>query len=223
MTNNPSNQPFEPFQVQSALFKSGAPGGSERQGTAQAGKPDPEPAWYKKPLGNWDTGVVGLVALLLFAATFVVTQQQPELRPATIFVLLACLLFRMEPGDRRLAGAPLTLAAFRLVYQMTLTAEPILGGPQMLPSQLKESLLGIPWVPLFLAVCIFYLPQKATVTGKIMSAGAICMLISGLLPGGGYVAIFAMVQYTLFVGVVAGLIADHSSSSNGGRAAHAAR
>jgi hypothetical protein len=75
-------------------------------------------------------------------------------------------------------------------------------------------LLGIPWVPLFIAICIFYLPEKATVTGKIMAAGATCMLISGLLPGEGYVVIFAMIQYTLFVGVAVGLIVDHSARAN---------
>lgn len=216
MTNNPSNQPFEPFQVQSNLLKGATPGGSERQGCGEAGKP--QPAWYNRPLGGPDIGAMRWLALPVFALVYCAAQQRPDLRPVTIFVLLACLLFRMEARDRQLAAVPLTLAAFRLAYQMTLGARPILGNPEMLAAQMRESMLGLPWVPLFLAICIFYLPRKATVTGKIMSVGAICMLISGLLPGGGYIAIFAMVQYTLFVGVVAGLIADHTSSTNGNRA-----
>jgi hypothetical protein len=220
MTNNPSNQPFEPFQVQSNLLKSAGQGGPERPG---AGAAEESKSFWNKSLGNWDAGWARWLALPLFALIYAVTQQHPDLQPVTLFVLLACLLFRMEPRDRQLAGAPLTLATFRLAYQMTLVARPTLGSTQILPPQVRESWMGMPWVPLFLAICIFYLPRKATVTGKIIVVGAICMLISGLLPGGGYVAIFAMIQYTLFVGVVAGLIADHTSNSNGGRAVHAAR
>jgi len=221
MINNPSNQPFEPFQVQSNLLKGATPGGSERQGAGEAGKP--QPAWYNRPLGGPDIGVVRWLALPVFALVYWAAQQRPDLQPLTIFVLLACLLFRMEARDRQLASVPLTLAAFRLAYQMTLGSRPLLGGPAVRSAQMSDSLMGLPWLPLFLAICIFYLPRKATVTGKIMSIGAICMLISGLLPGGGYVAIFAMAQYTLFVGVVAGLIADHTSSANGDRSIHAAR
>ncbi len=221
MTNNASNQPFEPFQVQSNLLKSATQSDPERQGTGEAGKS--KSAWYNKPLGSSDASAVGWLALPLFAAVYAITEQQPDLRPVTIFVLLACLLLRMDARDRHLAGVPLTLAGFRLVYQMALGSRPILGSPEILAPQTKDSLLGMPWLPLFLAICIFYLPRKATVTGKIMSVGAICMLISGLLPGDGYVAIFAMIQYTLFVGVVAGLIADHTSNSNGGRIVQAAR
>lgn len=221
MTNNPSNQPFESFHVQSSLLKNAAESGSGQQRTGEPG--DPKTSWYKKPSGSWDMGVARWLAVPLFGLIYCVADRQAELRPVTVFVLLACLLFRMEKGDRGLAGVPLTLAAFRLAYQMTQGSRLIPGGPDMLSPQMKDSLLGLPWLPLFLAICIFYLPQKATVTGKILSVGAICMLISGLLPGGGYVAIFATIQYTLFVGVAAGLIADHTSNSNGGRAVHAAR
>jgi len=81
----------------------------------------------------------------------------------------------------------------------------------------------LPWVPMFLAVCIFYLPQNATVTGTIVRAAAFALLISGLIPGEGYIVILGMIQYTLFLGVLIGLIADHPWTSarngNGERAA----
>ena len=164
MTNNASNQPFEPFQVQSNLLKSATQSDPERQGTGEAGKS--KSAWYNKPLGSSDASAVGWLALPLFAAVYAITEQQPDLRPVTIFVLLACLLLRMDARDRHLAGVPLTLAGFRLVYQMALGSRPILGSPEILAPQTKDSLLGMPWLPLFLAICIFYLPRKATVTGK---------------------------------------------------------
>jgi hypothetical protein len=217
MTNNPSNQPFEPFHVQSNLLKNTTQSGPQQPG---GGADGPNSFWTRKLFGSWDMSVVRWLALPLFALVYCATQQLPDLRPATIFVLLVCLLSRMEKRDRALAGVPLTLAAFRLVYQMTVVAQPSVfqpgvSTPQVFPTQTAESWLGMPWVPLFLAICIFYLPLKATVTGKILSVGAICLLISGLLPGSGYVAIFGMIQYTLFIGVVVGLIADHTSHANG--------
>jgi hypothetical protein len=126
----------------------------------------------------------------------------------------------MEPRARQLAGVPLTLAAVKLAFQMTPNAifEP--GALGLLPEQSKAYFDGMPWVPMFLAICIFHLPQKATVTGTIVRFGAISLLISGLIPGDGYVVILAMIQYTLFIGILVGLIADYSwnGGPNGSRA-----
>jgi hypothetical protein len=41
------------------------------------------------------------------------------------------------------------------------------------------------------------------------------LLISGLIPGDGYVIVLAMIQYTLFIGVLVGLIADLSTNGAG--------
>jgi hypothetical protein len=51
------------------------------------------------------------------------------------------------------------------------------------------------------------------------------LLISGLIPGEGYVVVLGMIQYTLFIGVLVGLIADHpwnGAAANSGRAIPAA-
>jgi hypothetical protein len=72
---------------------------------------------------------------------------------------------------------------------------------------------GLPWVPMFLAICIFYLPRTANVTGTILRAGAFALLIAGLIPGEGYIVVLGMIQYTLFLGVLIGLIADHPWSN----------
>jgi hypothetical protein len=213
MTNNPTNHPFEPFHVQSNLLKSTAPqGGDEPKGAGEAGQPKGFADY--NPFGNWNVAEARWLAMPLFGLIYYVAQQYPDFRPLTVFVMLACLLFRMETRNRELAGVPLTLAAMRLAYQMTSSAATLIGSPGIMSPQTKASMLGVPWVPMFFAICIFYLPRKATATGKIMVASAICMLISGLLPGEGYVVIFAIIQYTLFVGVVVGLVADNSSTTN---------
>lgn len=213
MTNNPANHPFEPFHVQSTLLKSATPqGGSEPKGTSGAGQPKGFADY--NPFGNWNSAETRWLAMPLFGVIYYIAQQFPDFRPLTIFVMLACILFRMEPHDRQLAGVPLTLAAMRLAYQMTTSAATLIGGPAIMSPQAKASMLGVPWVPMFFAICIFYLPRKATTTGKIMAASAISMVLSGLLPGEGYVVIFAIVQYTLFVGVLVGLVTDYSSKIN---------
>ena len=124
-------------------------------------------------------------------------------------MLLACLLFRLQGRAREIAGVPLTLAAIKLAYQMTPDATTLPGTQVLLTEQFKAAMTGLPWVPMFLAICIFYLPQTATVTGTIVRAGAFALLISGLIPGDGYIVVLAMIQYTLFLGVLIGLIADH--------------
>jgi hypothetical protein len=214
MTNNPTNHPFEPFHVQSNLLKSTVP-----QGTSGAGQPTGFADY--NPFGNWNTAETRWLAMPLFGLIYYVAQQYPDFRPLTIFVLLACLLFRMETRHRELAGVALTLASIRLAYQMTSGAAALIGSPGIMSPQMKASMVGLPWVPMFFAICIFYLPRKATTTGTIMAASAICLLISGLLPGDGYVVIFAIIQYTLFVGVSVGLIADYSSTGASGLAAAA--
>jgi len=57
----------------------------------------------------------------------------------------------------------------------------------------------------------------------IARATAMGLLISGLIPGDGYVMVLAMVQYTLFIGVLVGLIADFSAGQNSHRAMPAAQ
>jgi hypothetical protein len=224
MTNYPTNHPFEAFHVQSSLLKSATPqGGNAAKATSGAGQSKRFGDY--NPFGNWNAAESRWLAMPLFGLIYFIAEQLPEFRPLTIFVMLACLLLRMETRDRELAGIPLTLAAMRLAYQMTSGSAALVGSPGIMPAQMKASMLGMPWVPMFFAVCIFYLPRKATATGKIMAASAICMLVSGLLPGEGYVVIFGIIQYTLFVGVVVGLVADYSANTNisAGATAPAAR
>jgi hypothetical protein len=224
MTNNQTNQPFEPFHVQSNLLQNAAQsGGSPRQGSS-----DPATTaggGSNTPFANFDGREARWLVMVPFAAIYWITQGDPRLRPMTILVLLACLLFRLEGRAREIAAVPLTLAAIKLACQMTPHATTLPGTQVLLPEQFKAAMTGLPWVPMFLAICIFYLPRKATVTGAIVRAGAFALLISGLIPGDGYIVVLAMIQYTLFLGVLIGLIADHpwdGSTQQVGRAAPAA-
>jgi hypothetical protein len=68
--------------------------------------------------------------------------------------------------------------------------------------------LVAPWLPLFFAVCLFYMPRFETCTGKILMVGSVLLLVSGLLPGGGFEVIFITTQYFLFIAIVVGLAVD---------------
>ncbi len=209
MTNNPSNQPFEPFRVQSDLLKNAAAqSGRVQPAGGDPGKPGKPGS--RKVFGDWDLSDARWLVMIVFGFIYWLSERDAFLRPLTIVVLLACLLFRMEPRARQFAGVPLVLAAIKLAYQMTPNS--LLPGStlSMLPEQTKDAIGGLPWVPMFLAICIFYLPKNANVTATIMRVAAIALLISGLIPGDGYIVILAMIQYTLFIGVLVGLIADHA-------------
>jgi hypothetical protein len=208
MTNNQTNQPFEAFHVQSNLLQNASqPAGAGKQGTGGPG--NTAGGGTNTPFGNFDWNEARWLVMVLFGAIYWLTERDPLLRPITILVLLACLLFRLEGRAREIAGVPLTLAAIKLAYQMTPNATMLPGTQVLLSEQFKAAMTGLPWVPMFLAICTFYLPQKATVTGTIVRAFAFALLISGLIPGDGYIVVLAMIQYTLFLGVLIGLVADH--------------
>lgn len=209
MTNNQPNEPYQSFHVQSELLKD-AERQNNKQERGRGGPGKPGGARANTPFGNWHNDDARWLLMVAFAAIYWIAERDPLLRPITMIVLLACLLFRMEPRARQLAGVPLTLAAVKLVFQMTPASGALPGSVGLWPEQTKAALAGVPWVPMFLAICIFYLPQKPTVTGTITRVGAIGVLISGLIPGDAYVVVLAMIQYTLFIGILVGLIADHA-------------
>jgi hypothetical protein len=214
MTNNQTNQPFEPFRVRSPLLgnsgQTAAPGG---EGSGGPGAPS-GPGW-DTPFGRFHWMEARWLVMILFAVIYWAAARDRLLQPLTLLVLLACLLFRMDARSRNIAGVPLALAALKLIDQMNPGATVVPGTQILLPENAKAAMTGLPWVPMFLAICLFYLPQKPTVTGMIARAAAIALLISGLIPGDGYVMVLAMVHYTLFIGVLVGLIADFSTNGAG--------
>jgi hypothetical protein len=162
-------------------------------------------------LGELESPVVRLFVALLFAVIFGIAWTRPEFGPLTILVLAGCLLYRLESWQRKLAAAPLILAAIRLclllpayVADWTSGIDPFAGTVSHTPG--GDS--GIPWIPAFLSVCLFFLPRTDSITLKIVVVEALAVILSSLLPGNGFVTIVAMLHYTLFFAVVVGLMLD---------------
>jgi len=214
MTTNPTNESFGPFHVQSDLLKNAVQLGAERpQGNpVPSNSPDSNPG---KLFGVLSANQARWLAMPLFAAIYYAAQQYPEFGPLTIIVLLVCLIVRMNRHHRELAAVPLALAALKLAFDMTPHLTHPANAFTQLSTDTRAALLAVPWLPLFLAMCVFYMPDKMTVTGKIMQVCAIVMLASGLLPGDGYLMIFGMIQYLLFVAFLIGLSVDYSTTANG--------
>ena len=152
--------------------------------------------WLSAPL------LVGLSAL---TATQILT-------PLVLLCLLGVLLYRMDDTSRKLAAIPLTFGAFRLIGNVSL----LLNWDSTNPNQRGwggggttwETCLGIPWVPMLLAATLFYAPIKNAVTTKIMYWESIAMMISGLIPGQGFIGVLCVIHYTLFIAVTVGLAID---------------
>ncbi len=214
MTTNPTNESFGPFHVQSDLLKNAAQSGTERP-QGNPGLPNSPNSNGGNLFGVLTANQARWLAMPLFAAVYYAAQQYPEFGPLTIIVLLVCLIVRMDRQHRELAAVPLMLAALKLAFQMTPHLTHPANAFTQLSTDTRAALLAVPWLPLFLAMCVFYMPDKMTVTGKIMQVCAIVMLACGLLPGDGYLMIFGMIQYLLFVAFLVGLSMDYSTPANG--------
>ena len=110
-----TNQPLEPFQVQSNLLQNATPAGGvpSAGGVGKAGGPGGNTRF-----SNFDRHQARWLALIVFLAIYWAAQQDPLLRPMTILVLLACLLLRTEGRSREIAGVPLALAAVKLALSL---------------------------------------------------------------------------------------------------------
>src|SRR5215469_15253653 len=164
--------------------------------------------------GPLDSRMMRLLAALLFTIIFVVTWKRPEFSPLTILVLAGCLLHRFDERQRRLATAPLVLAAIRLCLMLSAqltgpgSSHPFAGMPIALPVVRTTADWGITWIPAFLSVCLFYLPRKDSITLKIVGLEAIAVILSSLLPGDGFASVLAVFNATLFFAVTVGLLFD---------------
>jgi hypothetical protein len=202
MTNkNPNNTPHSERstpQTPRGVYNPLTLGDSENQR---------DPSW----LDNLESPVVRLFVALLFATIFGIALYRPDLGPVTIIVVVGCLLFRLEPWQRKFAAAPLLLAAIRLclllpayVADWTANFVPFHGGLSGTPG----GDFGIPWIPAFLSVCLFYLPRQDSVTLKIVVAESLGLILSSLLPGAGFLSILAIFHFTLFFAISVGLLLD---------------
>jgi hypothetical protein len=172
-----------------------------------------------KPLGQDDSGVFGglnsaqarMIAVPVFLSLYFFSQEHLELTPITIGVLLACLLFRMKKSHSQIMGVPLTLAALRLATQIA-NSFPLLGSlntAAAIKASSDQALrIGLPWLPMFFAACLFYMPSGDSHTSKIVVSSSVLLLTSGLLPGDGFSTIFLFVFGLLFLALLIAFAMD---------------
>jgi len=169
----------------------------------------PAPSAFRDYFGELKDPVTRCVAAPLLFFIFAYTHMEPILAPLTLLVLLGCLFCRLDNPSRQIAAVPLTLAAIKLAFQM---ATYLNSSAQSVLSMRNFSLdPGFIWLPMFFSACLIFIPRRDSVTFKIILAGSIVLLASGLLPGQGFVAIFYLLDGLLFVAIVVGLSLDLKS------------
>ena len=205
MTNNAPNEPNGPRmngttqQTPRGVYNPITVGGNGKQ---------EEPSWFEAGL---ESPIVRPLLMGLFAVIFGIAWLRPEFSPLTIIVLVGCLLYRLEPWQRKIATAPLLLAAIRFyLFLPSYSAEvaphinPFTGKADSTPG----GPYGVPWMLAFLSVCLFFLPRKHSTTLKIVVGESLAVILSSFLPVSGFLAILAMFNYTLFFAVGIGLLVD---------------
>jgi hypothetical protein len=188
------------------------PGGSGPRGP----RLPPDDGSFELPEGligrviQWTVGIG-------FLALYTASERYPEVASLSIVALIGCFLLRLSRRERQIASAPLVVSGVRLALRMatTLFRLPLLRAattysvsPANAASQFRPQDYGITWVPLFLAICLFFMPKRTSVTMKIVLACSAVLLVAGLLPSDGYLYIFAMMQMLLFLGIGVGLLVD---------------
>jgi len=159
-------------------------------------------------VGPLDTNTARSLTAIFLVLVLVVSHRVLELAPAIILVLLGGLLYRMSKRERLIAGAPLTFAAVRLAMLLTERFFTWDTSSYSTPGIFHANDIGVPWMPLFLSVCLFYMPVKETYTSKFVFWDSVVLLLSGLLPVDGFSVVFAVVLYTLFLGMAIALAFD---------------
>lgn len=204
MTNNAPNQPNGPRSDRPAQQ---TPRGVYNPITVDDAGTHLQPSW----LGDLESPLVRMIVAVLFAVIFGIAWRNPDFGPLTIMVVVGSLLYRLDSSQRKLATAPLVLAAIRFYLMLPTYATArsaqlnVFNGNA---SHTPDSDFGIPWLPAFLSVCLFFLPRKNSVTLKIVVVESVAVILSSLLPGEGFLAILALFHYTLFFAVTIGLLLD---------------
>lgn len=164
------------------------------------------PDWFE----NLETPHARMLVALLFALIFSIAWHRPEFSPITIIVVVACLLYRLETWQRRLATVPLLLAAIRFYLLLPIYSAEVIGPNPLSgsPNYILGRELGFPWIAAFLSVCLFFMPRGESITVRIVVVESFVIVLSSLLPGEGVLAILAIFNYTVFFAVTVGLFVD---------------
>jgi hypothetical protein len=159
-----------------------------------------------EPSGGLKTPVSRCLAAPLFLLIFVYVQKVPPLWPLLILGLLGCLVWRMDGHVRRIAGVPLTLSAIKLSTEMASHLNASHVNAENLQGLASEA--SVFWLPVFLAACLVFIPNKESVTFRIIFVASCLLLAAGLIPGQGFVVIFYMLDIMLFLAMGIGIFVD---------------
>jgi len=177
-------------------------------------QPDPPDPFF----ANLDSPASRSIAAVVFLFIFSLSGNSTVAAPLVMLVLLACLLFRMNPQQRALTAVPLTFSAVRLathlagplgIWRCTMPSSPAAG--------IAHWDMGVVWLPLFLATYLFFTSTIDTNTSRVVFWYALAVLLSGLLPGEGYTVVCAMLYYTLFFVILVTIVTDLSPKPNAAR------
>ncbi len=206
---------LEPFHVPAKVLKPTAEGSDRGQPVGPAAKTPSRD--HANGVIDPDSLAIQIGAGAVFAGIFVLVERNPIFAPLTIVVLLTCTLFRLSPRHRRIAAAPVIFAAMLLACQIADACAKMALAPAgsifQQPATPMPNMVA-PWLPLFFAVCLFYMPRYETITGKILLIISLLLLVSGLLPGNGFEVIFVTIQYFLFIAIVVGLGIDFTRNAS---------
>jgi hypothetical protein len=202
------SQPIEPFYVPPKVLKPQTRTYmSEPAEPASKGKSESR-SEHNSEFHKWDSPQVKIVMAVIFALLYVLVKREPALSAVCVVFLLICTLLRLDGHKRRIAKVPLTIAALMLASQI--------GPTGIATTWINDPFqkFQISSLPLFFAVCLFYMPNGQSYTRKLLLSVSVMLLASGLLPSTGFTALFIAVQYLLFVALVFGLgldFANHQS------------
>lgn len=204
------SEPIEPFYVPAKVLKRAA--GEEGTPAPARASGDSGTTGSNPPFDHFDSPLAKVAVGLLFAAVFALVESNPAFTWAGVLLLLLTTLYRLDARQRKIAAAPVAFASILLACQMAeacarLAAVPAVTQVYQRPPAGMSNLVA-PWLPLFFAVCLFYMPRFETCTGKVLLITSVLLLVSGLLPSNGYEVIFVTTQYFLFIAIVVGLAVD---------------
>ena len=150
------------------------------------------------------------VAGILFAAIFMLSNNLLEFSGLLMLVLLVCVLYRMDSRERQIAAIPLVFSTIRMALSLSTQFHWNTISPASTGSNNVALSGGLQWMPLLFAAYLFYSPWKNSSTSRVVFWYSMALLLSGLLPGDGYLYVSAMLFYTLFIALGIALIIDFS-------------
>jgi hypothetical protein len=209
MNRYTGNEPIEPFHVPAKTIKCSMSSGDA---AGAGGSTTPSPHRSPSMLDDLDSPLGRMAIAAVLVGAYVLVHTRPAMVAITVFVLLAAVMYRLDSHRRRVAAAPIGLATAMLASEIVSAG--LHPTNFFAPSSPMMPDGATTWVPLFLAACLAYAPKFPTCTEKIMMIISLIVLGSGLLPGHGFEAIFATIQYFLFIAVAVGLSVDFKENGS---------